>query len=70
MPPSTLTRRQFEVLKLITIGKANKEIARDLGLGEGTVKVHVAALLRALEVANRSAAAALGARYIENQERF
>ena len=70
MSPSTLSRRQLEVLKLITVGKANKEIARELGLGEGTVKVHVAALLRALEVANRSAAAAVGARYIENQERL
>ena len=42
-------------------GRSNKEIARALDLGEGTVKVHVAALLRALGVDNRSGAAAVGA---------
>lgn len=56
-----LTKRQSDVLKLITGGMGNKEIARELGLGEGTVKVHVAALLRTLNVSNRAAAAALGA---------
>ncbi len=59
-----LTKRQREVLGLITHGKSNKEIARDLDLGEGTVKIHVAALFRALGVSSRSAAAAVGARVL------
>lgn len=59
-----LTPRQHEVLKLLVRGHANKEIARALNLGEGTVKIHVAALLRNLKVQNRSAAAVAGARII------
>jgi DNA-binding NarL/FixJ family response regulator len=57
----TLTSRQKDVLTLIVKGKSNKEIARGLGLGEGTVKVHLAALFRVLGVRSRSAAAARGA---------
>lgn len=53
-----LTARQTEVLDQLAAGRSNKEIARALGLGEGTVKVHVAALLRALGASNRAAAAA------------
>jgi DNA-binding NarL/FixJ family response regulator len=61
----SLTSRQLEVLKLLVKGHANKEIAKALNLGEGTVKIHVAALFRSLKVQNRSAAAAMGARMLE-----
>ncbi len=55
-----LSPRQSDVLNLMMQGKSNKEIARGLGLAEGTVKVHVAALFRALGAHNRvSAIAAL-----------
>lgn len=52
-----LTGRQLEVLKLLLQGKPNKLIARDLELSEGTVKIHVAAIFRALGVTNRTEAA-------------
>jgi DNA-binding CsgD family transcriptional regulator len=47
-----------DVLKLIVRGQSNKEIARTLHIAEGTVKIHVAALLRRLGV-NRHAAVAI-----------
>jgi DNA-binding NarL/FixJ family response regulator len=59
-PPDTLTPRQREVLGLLLKGKSNKEIARALNLGEGTVKVHMAGLFRTLGVNTRAAAAAAG----------
>lgn len=59
-----LTPRQRDVLELLVEGKSNKEIARNLDLGEGTVKIHMAALFRALGVRNRSSAAVLGARLL------
>ncbi|HEX8011794.1 MAG TPA: response regulator transcription factor [Casimicrobiaceae bacterium] len=49
-----LTLRQADVLKLLVQGKPNKLICRDLRLSEGTVKVHVSAILRALNVRNRT----------------
>ena len=52
-----LTRRQREVLQLLTHGKSNKEIARALGIAEATTKIHMAALVRALGVRNRTEAA-------------
>ena len=58
----SLTRRQRQVLQLLVSGKSNKEIARNLNLGEGTVKIHMTALFRNLGVANRAAAAVVGAR--------
>jgi len=63
-----LTPRQQDVLNLIVGGKSNKEIARALKLGEGTVKVHVAALFRNLGVNRRAAAAAAGARLLSGAE--
>ena len=49
-----LTARQTDVLKLLVQGKPNKLICRDLRLSEGTVKVHVSAILRALNVHTRT----------------
>jgi len=63
--PLGITKRQQDVLELIVRGLSNKEIARELNLGEGTVKVHVAALFRTLGVTSRSAAAAEGARRLK-----
>jgi DNA-binding NarL/FixJ family response regulator len=51
-----LTERQGQVLRLLVQGKPNKLICRDLRLSEGTVKVHVSAILKALNVHSRAQA--------------
>jgi DNA-binding NarL/FixJ family response regulator len=51
-----LTGRQCDVLKLILRGLPNKLICRELDLAEGTVKIHVSAVLRALGARNRTQA--------------
>lgn len=51
-----LTSRQGQVLALVMKGHANKEICRDLGLAERTVKAHLTAVLNALKVTNRTQA--------------
>jgi DNA-binding NarL/FixJ family response regulator len=51
-----LTERQAQVLALMVQGKPNKIICRELSLAEGTVKIHVTAILKALEVSNRTQA--------------
>ena len=53
---SILTARQIEVLELMARGLPNKSIAKTLVVAEGTVKLHVAAILRALGVSNRTQA--------------
>ena len=52
-----LSSRELEVLKGLTEGKSNKEIARDLDLTEPTVKLHMKTLFRKLEATNRTQAA-------------
>ena len=59
-----LTARQHDVLRLLGQGQSNKEIARVLGLAEGTVKLHISAILRALGVANRTRAVVAAARLL------
>lgn len=51
-----LTAGQTRVMELLAQGKTNREIADLLGLSEGTVKVHMSAIFRALNVNNRSQA--------------
>ncbi len=61
-PFNDLTPREREILKLIADGQGNKLIARNLGISDGTVKLHVKAVLRKLEVHSRVEAAVM---YIE-----
>jgi DNA-binding NarL/FixJ family response regulator len=63
-PPPKLTRRQTDVFGLLALGLSNREIGRRLALSEGTVKLHVAALLKKLGVNNRTQAAVKAARLI------
>ncbi len=51
---SLLTKRQKEVLELLLQGNANKKIAKNLELSESTVKIHVTAILRTLELESRT----------------
>jgi DNA-binding NarL/FixJ family response regulator len=50
---TVLTDRQIDVLKLLAKGRPNKLIAKELEISEGTVKIHLAAIFRALHVRNR-----------------
>jgi DNA-binding NarL/FixJ family response regulator len=53
---TTLTTRQIEVLELMVRGLPNKSIAKILNVAEGTIKLHVASILRAFGVRNRTQA--------------
>lgn len=66
-PPNhcNLTHRQQEVLKLIAIGLSNKAIASRLGCATGTVKLHVSAILKLLNVHNRTEAAQLAKKTLD-----
>ena len=63
-----LTPRQQEVLKLLAFGRSNREIATLLRLSEGTVKVHVTAILRAFDVRNRTQAMLMARRLMEKSQ--
>jgi DNA-binding NarL/FixJ family response regulator len=55
--PEALSERETEVLRLLARGMANKEISRDLGIAEKTVKTHVSNILGKLGVQSRTQAA-------------
>jgi DNA-binding NarL/FixJ family response regulator len=70
VPPSNdlghninLTQRQRDVLNCLREGKSNKQIAYELGLSEGTVKIHVTAIFKSLNVKNRTQAVISASRY-------
>lgn len=56
---SDLTPREGEILCLLADGQSNKVIARNLGISDGTVKLHVKAILRKLDVHSRVEAAVI-----------
>ena len=60
-PIDQLSPREQQILRGIARGASNKEIARQLGIAETTVKIHVQHVLRKLDVASRVQAAVLGA---------
>ena len=61
-PWRELTRRQRDVLALISEGKSNKLIADALTMSESTVKAHVKQIIKRLHVANRTQAALIASR--------
>lgn len=56
-----LTEREYDVLACLAQGKTNKEIARELGIAERTVKFHISAILAKLGAGNRTEAVRLAA---------
>jgi DNA-binding NarL/FixJ family response regulator len=56
-PFGGLTPTQMKVLEGVNSGRLNKQIAFDLGIAEATVKAHMTALMRKLNVHNRTQAA-------------
>jgi DNA-binding NarL/FixJ family response regulator len=57
-----LTAAQARVLDLLAEGRSNRQIGELLGLTEGTVKIHVSAIMKAMGVSNRAEAALLASR--------
>ncbi|MEJ1095579.1 MULTISPECIES: response regulator transcription factor [unclassified Pseudoxanthomonas] len=58
----SLTEREVAVLRLVSIGKANKQIGSELGLSEETVKGHLKSIFAKLDVADRTHAVTVAAR--------
>jgi NarL family two-component system response regulator LiaR len=59
-PLDRLTPRELEVLTALARGRSNREIARELGIGEETVKAHVSSILAKLQLTDRTQAAIFG----------
>ena len=55
-PRAAITPRQRQVLYCLIEGKPTKRICQELGMSEGTAKVHIGAIFRALRVNNRTQA--------------
>ena len=62
----TLTPTQLRVLRGVHLGLANKQIAFHLGIAEATVKAHMTALMRKLNVRNRTQVAILAEKFVES----
>jgi DNA-binding CsgD family transcriptional regulator len=58
-----LSPRQRQIFDLVVVGQSNKEIARTLGLSQGTVKIHITKLFEKLGVRHRGAVALAGAKF-------
>jgi DNA-binding NarL/FixJ family response regulator len=58
----SLSRREIAVLRLVAVGKANKEVARTLSLSEETVKAHLKNIFEKLDVGDRTHAVTVAAR--------
>jgi DNA-binding NarL/FixJ family response regulator len=55
-----LSQREFEVALLVAEGSSNKQVARQLGLCEGTIKLHVRSIFRKVGASNRYGLIKLG----------
>lgn len=64
-PFANLTRREKTIVSLIARGSRNRDIAAELGITEGTVKVYLHALYQKLGIENRTELAVLALRHLE-----
>lgn len=62
----TLTEREMEVLYILHQGKTNPEIAKTLNISIHTAKAHVLSIITKLKARNRTHAAVLGVKLLEN----
>lgn len=60
---SSLTVRELQILPLIALGLSNKQIARQLSIHHGTIKVHIHNMFQKLKVENRVALAVISFQY-------
>ena len=65
---STLTPRENEILELLAEGQSNKLIAKNLGISDGTVKLHVKSILRKLDIHSRVEAAVIAVKHGLNKK--
>jgi len=66
-PAIRLTPTQFKVMQGVRSGQLNKQIAFDLGIAEKTVKAHMTALMRKLNVRNRTQVAVAAQSFLASQ---
>jgi two-component system nitrate/nitrite response regulator NarL len=62
-PPMELSERERQILSRLAAGEPNKVIARKMEIAEGTVKMHMQALFRKIDVTNRTEAAIMATRW-------
>lgn len=62
-----LSKREMQIVELIAEGLNNKEVAQELKLTEGTIKVNCVKIFRKLKVKNRTSLATLYLRSLSNQ---
>jgi DNA-binding NarL/FixJ family response regulator len=67
-PIEALTTREAEVMRLVTSGLSNKQVARQLALSEGTVKIHLHNVYRKLNLGSRTALTAYALGRVGNSE--
>ncbi len=65
---STLSERELEVLRLLTHGLQNNEVAEQLSVSENTVRTHISNILTKLDLRDRTQAALFGVRFFEQNK--
>ncbi|MEW2115289.1 LuxR C-terminal-related transcriptional regulator [Streptomyces sp. NPDC005474] len=63
-----LSRREYQVAIRLVTGRTNLAISRELGISEGTVKVHVGRILQKLGLESRTGAAVVAALYVYSRQ--